>query len=82
VQTKDGEDPECEPVPLHCASRLAWIDITQPGWGECMAGVGTRVVTSFGKCGVSVRVTRVLALGVHAVILTCTFDDGCLCLVD
>jgi hypothetical protein len=47
-----------------------------------MAGVGTCVVTSFGQCGVSVRVSRVLAPGMHAVILTCTFDDGCLRLVD
>jgi hypothetical protein len=47
-----------------------------------MAGVVARGVTSFGQCGVSVRVSRVLAPGVHAVILTCAFDDGCLRLVD
>jgi hypothetical protein len=42
----------------------------------------TRVVTSFGQCAMSVRVSRVLAPRVHAVILTCAFNDGCLHLVD
>jgi hypothetical protein len=30
MRAREGEAPKCKPVPLHRASRLAWIDIMRP----------------------------------------------------